>query len=83
MKRTLSIVAGGATLLVFGAMLGWGINSNWSPDAELEAPTQKLTQAYRIIRARYVEPVSPDTLAAQAIRGIAGGRLDPYSRYIG
>jgi len=83
MKRTLSIVAGGATLLVLGVMLGWGINSNWSPDAELEAPTQKLTQAYRIIRARYVEPVSPDTLAAQAIRGIAGGRLDPYSRYIG
>ncbi|MFB6232192.1 MAG: S41 family peptidase [Salinibacter sp.] len=82
MKRILSIVAGGTTLLVLGAMLGWGINSNRSPDAELKAPTQKLTQAYQIIRARYVEPVSPESLAAQAVRGIAEG-LDPYSRYIG
>lgn len=82
MNQTSSIIAGGTFILFFGAALGWGMNNNWFSDPDLPATTKNVAEAYQVIRSRYVDPVSPDSLTKQAIRGFVSG-LDPYSSYIG
>ncbi len=44
--------------------------------------TVKLIRAMDVVRNRYIEPVSADTLMNGAIRGMVGSLNDPYSIYM-
>ena len=70
----------GLALLLIGVVLGLGLagsrSSSQVPDA-----FDNLRDAYRTIRAEYVEPMDSETVTAGAIRGFVD-TLDPHSAYI-
>lgn len=81
MSRPSFLLVGGTMSLFLGIVLGWGLQHTWSSDANLEEASRKLRRAYQTIHARYVDPVSPDTLTARGIQGLVSS-LDPHSSYL-
>ncbi len=78
MKRTTFALAGLGFVLL-GALLGrFYADSAPEPDAE---SFDKLRSAYEVIRASYVESVSPDSLVRATVEGMMSP-LDAYSVYI-
>ncbi len=81
MSRTGSTLLGGGVLVLLGLLLGLAIDEIGSPDPDLGAATQKLVSAHETIRSHYVQPLSPDTLTENAVRGLVSA-LDPHSAYV-
>jgi len=80
MSRTGSTLLGGG-LVLLGLLLGLAIDEIGSPDPDLGAATQKLVSVHETIRSHYVQPLSPDTLTENAVRGLVSA-LDPHSAYV-
>ncbi|NTW51383.1 MAG: S41 family peptidase [Chlorobiaceae bacterium] len=66
-------------VLVFGIFIGLRIKGGGGNEAS--GRQAKVSDAYRLIRSAYVDPVNEDSLAGAGIRGMVQS-LDPHSLYL-
>ena len=66
-------------VLVFGIFIGLRIKGGGGNDAT--GRQAKVSDAYRLIKSAYVDPVNEDSLAGAGIRGMVES-LDPHSIYL-